>query len=150
MPVFRQVNSCFLFLIFKKRTRFTYIKIDILTKTVNWLDQARLLYTRKVMSFYHSLICLFFEEIQLKYSNKKFLSVDLKTNKFETGSFNYCFNILYASFIIWKIKKFIIILKTENILKIGEGEGGREDDNNLIIIWSRWKHQRYVKMGGWQ
>ena len=136
----------------KQRTRFTYIETDILTKTANSLDQARLSYTRKAMSFYHSLICLFFEEIQLKCSNKKFLSVDLKTNKFETGSFNYCFNILYASFIIWKIKKFIIILKAENILKLGEGEGrgGGEDDNNLIIIWSRWKHQRYVKMGGWQ
>ena len=54
----------------------------MLTKTVNSLDQARLPYTRKVMSFYYSLICLFFEEIQFKYCDKKFLTVDLKTNKF--------------------------------------------------------------------
>ena len=43
-------------------------------------------------------------------------------------------NILYASFIISKINKFIIILKAERILKLGEGEGRREGDNNLIII----------------
>ena len=43
-------------------------------------------------------------------------------------------NILHASFIIWKINKFIIILKAERILKLGEGEGRREGDNNLIII----------------
>ena len=44
--------------------------------------------------------------------------------------------------------KFIIILKRENILMLGEREGRREDDNNLIIILSKWKHQRYVRMGG--
>ena len=43
-------------------------------------------------------------------------------------------NILYASFIIWKINKFIIIFKAERILKLGEGEGRRYGDNNLIMI----------------
>ena len=43
-------------------------------------------------------------------------------------------SIIYASVIIWKINKFIIILKAERILKLGEGEGRREGDNNLIII----------------